>query len=105
MSSVKEEKMLFRSLNRISETGFLRYLHSLQKNIQASLISFYSFIRIFELKLENTFTRWEKIFKQLDIFSLVYSYICVRNIGFLYTGIFIKSLFKARVAILDGGIV
>jgi hypothetical protein len=27
------------------------------------------------VKLEYTFTRWEKIFKQLDIFSLVYSYI------------------------------
>ena len=31
-------------------------------------------LRIFE-NLEYTFTRWEKIFKQLDIFSLVYSYI------------------------------
>ena len=35
-----------------------------------------------------------KYSSKLDIFSLVYSYICVRNIGFLYTGIFIKSLSK-----------
>ena len=49
---------------------------------------------IFELNSNILSLVERKYSSKLDIFSLVYSYICVRNIGFLYTGIFIKSLSK-----------
>ena len=71
---------------------------------QASLIFFHSFICIFEVDSNILSLVGRKYSSELDIFSLVYSYICVRNIGFC-TQEYTPNLFKARIAILDGGIV
>ena len=53
-----------------------RYFHSLQKNIQASLILFHSFIRIFEINSKILSLVAKKYSSKLDIISLVYLYLC-----------------------------
>ena len=60
MSSVKEEKMLFRSLNRISETGFLRYSRSEKQNKSTLHFVFRSLNRI----SETGFLRYSRSEKQ-----------------------------------------
>ena len=67
--------MLFLSLNRISETGFLRYSRSEKQNKSTLHFVFRSLNRIFEINSKILALVAKKYSSKLDIFLLVYSYL------------------------------